>query len=124
MATNRTVVGQVDSAIVCGSRGEVASEPNLPVEETNMFRTMFTGNLLFDDVDEQRVHVWSMINLSAEDQLRQRMAFALSNIFVVNLANLDGGHIWTEQYLSYYDIFVRHAFGNYRDILKEVVRDY
>lgn len=46
------------------------------------------SNLLFNDIFEQRVHVWSMINLSAEDQLRQRMAFALSNIFVVNLANV------------------------------------
>lgn len=25
-----------------------------------------------------------------------------------------------ESYLHYYDIFVRNAFGNYRDILKEV----
>jgi len=26
----------------------------------------------------------------------------------------------SEMYLHYYDIFVRHAFGNYRDIMKEV----
>ena len=26
----------------------------------------------------------------------------------------------SEMFLSYYDIFVRHSFGNYRDILKEV----
>lgn len=26
----------------------------------------------------------------------------------------------TEMYLSYYDIFTRHAFGNFFDILKEV----
>lgn len=26
----------------------------------------------------------------------------------------------TEGFLSYYDIFVRNAFGNYRDILREV----
>ena len=27
---------------------------------------------------------------------------------------------YTERYLSFYDIFVRNAFGNYRDILKEI----
>lgn len=27
---------------------------------------------------------------------------------------------YTETFLTYYDIFVRHAFGNYRDVLKEV----
>ena len=26
----------------------------------------------------------------------------------------------SEMFLSYYDIFVRHSFGNYRDILKEI----
>ena len=26
----------------------------------------------------------------------------------------------SETYLNYYDIFVRHAFGNYRDVLREV----
>jgi hypothetical protein len=26
----------------------------------------------------------------------------------------------SEWFLHYYDIFVRHAFGNYRDILKEI----
>ena len=30
----------------------------------------------------------------------------------------------TEIYLGYYDIFVRNAFGNYRDILKEVGKLY
>ena len=26
----------------------------------------------------------------------------------------------TEIFATFYDIFVRHAFGNYRDILKEI----
>ena len=26
----------------------------------------------------------------------------------------------TESFVNYYDIFVRHAFGNYKNILKEV----
>jgi uncharacterized protein (DUF1800 family) len=26
----------------------------------------------------------------------------------------------TEPWAAYYDIFVRHAFGNFRDVLKEV----
>jgi len=31
-----------------------------------------------------------------------------------------GSKDMSEMYLHYYDIFVRHAFGNYRDIMKEV----
>lgn len=48
LATNRTVAGQEKNLIVCGSHGEVASIPNLPVEETNMFRTMFSKLARFD----------------------------------------------------------------------------
>jgi uncharacterized protein (DUF1800 family) len=53
------------------------------------------------------------------DQLRQRVAFALGQILVisrrdVNLVNSP------QSVASYHDIFVRNAFGNYHDILREV----
>jgi len=54
-----------------------------------------------------------------EDQLRQRVAFALSQFFVASFdTDLLGDK--PQGMANYYDIFVRHAFGNYRDILKEV----
>lgn len=62
---------------------------------------------------------WRMANL-AEDQLRQRMAYALSQILVVNL---EGGS-WVGDnpavQAPYYDIFTEGAFGPYRDILEQV----
>ncbi|MEY2999821.1 MAG: hypothetical protein RL648_35 [Verrucomicrobiota bacterium] len=63
--------------------------------------------------------IWFEAAFNAPDQLRQRMAWALSQHFVVGEegSNLDG---LTERWTSYYDIFVRHAFGNFRDILSEV----
>lgn len=62
---------------------------------------------------------WFDNALAAPDQLRQRVAFALSEIMVVsergnNLAN-DGLALG-----AYYDILLRNAFGNYRDLLKDV----
>ena len=54
----------------------------------------------------------------APDQLRQRVAWALSQIFVVAPDDATAQH--TEMYVNYYDIFVRHAFGNLGDILREV----
>ena len=56
--------------------------------------------------------------IAGPDQLRQRVAFALSQILVTskrdsNLADRPLGMT------DYYDIFIRHAFGNYRDILGE-----
>lgn len=65
-------------------------------------------------------HIWTMIALESEDQLRQRVAWALSQLLVVvpSAVEIAGSH--TEAFLGYYDIFVRNAFGNYRDILREI----
>ena len=64
--------------------------------------------------------VWTEIALTADDQLRQRVAWALAQILVVSPGAIDDSTV-AEAFLVYYDIFVRHAFGNYFDILKEVV---
>ncbi|MFK8083011.1 MAG: DUF1800 family protein [Granulosicoccus sp.] len=65
------------------------------------------------------VNVWWRHAIKAEDQLRQRVAFALSQILVVSA---DAGGLGQEQFglANYYDILLRHAFGNYRDLLQEV----
>jgi uncharacterized protein (DUF1800 family) len=56
--------------------------------------------------------------VEAPDQLRQRMAFALSQILVVSADSQVGR---TPQALSHYvDILARGAFGNYRDLLESV----
>ena len=52
--------------------------------------------------------------ISANDQLRQRMVFALSQIIVVDDAEE------TDEVVYYLDIFARNAFGNFKDILREV----
>lgn len=58
--------------------------------------------------------------LEAPDQLRQRMAFALSQLLVVSNS---GGNLLAvvPQGISYYqDILTQYAFGNYRDLLEAV----
>src|SRR5450432_3349443 len=54
-----------------------------------------------------------------KDQLRQRVAFALSEILVVSEQNptLDG---YTRGMAYYYDILTKNAFGNYRTLLEKV----
>jgi uncharacterized protein (DUF1800 family) len=68
-----------------------------------------------------RVETWLHIALQQPDQLRQRMAFALSEILVVSKdhPNLE---LQPLALANYYDILVRHALGNYRDLLEEVAR--
>jgi uncharacterized protein (DUF1800 family) len=53
----------------------------------------------------------------APDQLRQRVKFALSQIFVVSFAD---PVVDPRGMASYYDMLGKHAFGNYRDLLEDV----
>ena len=64
------------------------------------------------------INVWWRQAIEADDQLRQRVAFALSQILVVSGA--DGLAEHQRGLAGYYDILLRHAFGNYRDLLGAV----
>ncbi len=57
--------------------------------------------------------------LRADDQLRQRVAFALSQIMVISDKSgklTDRG----SQVAAYYDVLVNNAFGNYRQLIEDV----
>lgn len=57
--------------------------------------------------------------LASPDTLRQRVAFALSEILVVGIDGLSGG--WRAFAAAYYqDLLERNAFGNFRDLLRDV----
>jgi uncharacterized protein (DUF1800 family) len=56
-----------------------------------------------------------------DDQLRQRMAFALSQIFVTSAERDFFPEAWRyHASASYYNMLTRNAFGNYRTVLEEV----
>jgi uncharacterized protein (DUF1800 family) len=57
--------------------------------------------------------------IAGEDTLRQRVVYALSQIFVISLDNLDG--YWPDFSLGHYlDLMEANAFGNYRQMLEDV----
>lgn len=63
-------------------------------------------------------NTWWQQSVAAPDQLRQRVAFALSQILVVSE---EGPLEDNSRALSaYYDLLLKHAFGNFRDLLKDV----
>jgi len=82
--------------------------------------TYLTHGLDKADISQwnEYVNVWWRQSVYAEDQLRHRVAFALSQILVVSAQ----GGFGEEQYglANYYDILMRHSFGNYRELLEEV----
>ena len=66
-----------------------------------------------------KVTVWWDIALLGEDQLRQRMAWALSQIFVMGESGSKANQ-YPIQWVNWYDILVNNAFGNFRDLLQDV----
>jgi uncharacterized protein (DUF1800 family) len=54
------------------------------------------------------------------DQLRQRVAYALSQIFVVSMVEKAIGNAKSNTTADYYDMLSRNAFGNFRDLLQDV----
>lgn len=56
------------------------------------------------------------VTMVGQDQLRQRVAFALHNLLVVSAVEVDYG----EAILNYYRLLQKHAFGNYKDLLVEM----
>ncbi len=61
---------------------------------------------------------WWDIAVNAKDQLRQKVAFALSEILVISR----NGPLQTfpDTRISYYDVLVRNAFGNFEQLLRDV----
>ncbi len=58
--------------------------------------------------------------VTGSDQLRQRLALALSEIFVVSTADSCGSNAYSRGAAGYLDMLGRQAFGNYRDLLEAV----
>ncbi len=125
MATRVGAVGTPTAAgfEACGSAGEAANDPVLGHQYA--FSTPEDDDTKIDQLDhpyplyEGKSMLFNNVILKEDNALRSRMAWALSQIFTVSDAGLDfPGDI--ELWANYFDIFVRHAFGNYRDILKEV----
>lgn len=63
-------------------------------------------------------YAWWQMNLTNRDKLRQRVALALSEIFVIS-ANSDLGG-YPRGMSDYYDLLIKHAFGNYRNLLFDI----
>ncbi|MGB0133424.1 DUF1800 domain-containing protein [Dokdonella sp.] len=72
-----------------------------------------------DVYQNARQEIWWQQGITAPDQLRQRVAFALSELLVVS--DQSGAiESYPTAMANYYDLLVDGAFGNYRTLLEEV----
>ena len=108
--------------VVCGSPGKVGNDLTLG---GHMSRGAFDFTMQdtdetspFPDIVDQQYAVWNSIAVWGQDQLWQRMAWALYQLLIVTKHIT--GNSQTEDWVNYYNIFVRNAFGNYYNIFKEI----
>ncbi len=64
-----------------------------------------------------REAIWKQA-IQGQDQLRQRVALALSELFVVSSEDSDLS--WADSTAAYMDLLGRNAFGNFRTLLQDV----
>ncbi|HAY44699.1 MAG TPA: hypothetical protein DCY55_00220 [Gammaproteobacteria bacterium] len=116
--------GDIDALIAQGGdawfKEQISTEP--------YFYTVAWASIAaeFDDIDSgenanfrQLSHETFMLNaLTKPDQLRQRMTYALSQLFVISDRFDFAGH--DQLTMGYVDTLHRNAFGNYRDLLRDV----
>ena len=115
-ATQGDVTTLTGTEVADWMRGEFAKQPTTYLQrildqiaalpDGDMLFTDALTNLFFDEV------------IAGNDQLRQRMVLALSEIIVASSnSNLNG---LPQTMAHYVDILSRNAFGNYRDLLEEI----
>ena len=100
---------------------QLAEEPSylMPVLAEMSAMSTSEDSLTLLEIEATTVGFWRNA-IKGEDQLRQRVAFALSEILVVSNG---GGEVLTDvpSAVAYYqDLLISHAFGNYRDLLEAV----
>jgi uncharacterized protein (DUF1800 family) len=124
--TQATFGAKLSDAASVRSRGyagwiadQIALSPSLHLPYVQARRAeLLQQNPDDDGWQRPRQEAWWERTILAPDQLRQRMAFALSELFVISqVGALDGDHEGTA---LYYDMLVENAFGNYRDVLEKV----
>ena len=94
---------------------------SLHAEEMVRLRAAF-GDTTNDDTAQSPIFrqlAWWSRSLEAPDVLRQRVAMALSEIFVIS-ENVDLLFVSPESVASYYDLLLEHAFGTYEELLLAV----
>lgn len=81
----------------------------------------YPGEEYFGPFSVHFQYAWWENNYKGADQLRQRIAYALSQIVVISIRSQLGD--FGEGLGSYYDILLHNAFGNYEDILQQISID-
>jgi len=107
-----------DVVIAMGLQGWLDDQLQTPPSLQLPFIQALPPPQFMGDLHADRVDIWFRNVLNGDDQLRQRVAFALSEVMVVSQLGALGNQPYAVT--DYYDLLMRNAFGNYRDLIEEV----
>jgi len=110
---------EIDNVLALGGPAQwVDKQMKLPVQRhLPIVNQLYPYNVDRDRQKGRYIAFWRQA-IGANDQLRQRVAFALSQILVIS----DKSNTLTKfgsRTAAYYDILLNNAFGNYRQLLQE-----
>jgi len=94
---------------------QIAIPPSLLLP---VIQAKWSSGLRGPELNKARQDAWFRITVLERDQLRQRVAFALSEIMVVS----ERGALTERQFAlaDYHDVLVRNAFGDFRQLIEQV----
>jgi uncharacterized protein (DUF1800 family) len=114
-ATFGPVDADIDRLMLIGYSAWIDEQFATPRGETHLafFKTLSNGN------DKEVGSAFWKQALTGKDQLRLRMAYALSQIFVISLEDGDVDN-YDRAVAAWLDMLNTHSFGNYRNLLESV----
>jgi uncharacterized protein (DUF1800 family) len=117
-ATMGATLAEADRVVALGYEAWIADQFTKPVslELPHVQALPVPQNI--QQLQRDRVDIWFRNALHGQDQLRQRIAFALSEIMVVSQVGALGNQPYA--LASYYDLLATRAFGNFRDLIEAV----
>jgi uncharacterized protein (DUF1800 family) len=124
LATFGPTFAEIDDAAAAGLNTWLDNQLNLPPSNHMPIVQRYVQAYGSDITGEpapglyRRFAFWERA-LAAPDQLRQLTAYALTQIFVIS-DNVDTLFIDPRALASYYDMLLANAFGNFRDLLRDV----
>ncbi len=106
----------VEQVLALGPEGWIDAQLELPA--SSHLQRLLDEGAEPADVD-RRMQAWWEISVRAPDQLRQRVAFAWSEILVISEQN-SGLADQALATAAYYDVLVEQGLGNFRQLLEAV----
>lgn len=117
--TEASINDLVDSGYSRWFRSQIEADAGIAnVDKMRTIQAEFAARGESANADALADLVWTDM-IEGQDQLRQRMSFALSQVLVVSYATAEVAE--TESAVAFYmDVLDRNAFGNYRTLLEDV----